>query len=279
METLTKQVYDPHLLYHAINITVELEYKVPMQKIYDILEIVENENKKNIEKISPQEVLILLKTLGDNLENSVSTDDLPDENNTNLQAKIKEVLRLLGCTLSDRELNNILKGEISLEDALSKQARLAWTLIFEKDKDGRSRPNKEMVEHMLWCSQTIAIENVECRIQRAMENYRINQKYQREKPQLQNDNLIQRQGNLKVTSQSEKERNDPIILEKKRNKLRLYIAHMQGYDRDRDRDGGRGIDMVTGMVIDFGDIYIADKSHGHVIEDHDKDGIDMADIH
>ena len=49
-------------------------------------------------------------------------------------------------------------------------------------------------------------------------------------------------------------------------------------DRDLDRDGGRGIDMNTGYVIDFGDIYIADKSHGGVIEDIERDGIDMGDI-
>ena len=54
---------------------------------------------------------------------------------------------------------------------------------------------------------------------------------------------------------------------------------MQGYDRDRDRDGGRGVDMTTGEIIDFGDIYIADKEHGCFINDIERDGIDMRDLH
>lgn len=279
MGTLTKQVYDPHLLYHAINITVELEYKVPMQKIYNILELVEQSNEKSVEKISPQDVLLLLQTLGNNLEDTILSDDPPDGNN-NLQAKIKELLRLLGCSLSDQELNKILKGELSLDDALPKKAKVAWMLIFNKGDDGRSRPIKDMVEHMLWCSQAIAVESVELRIQRSMENYRRDQRDQKEKPQLQNNIRTITKGNsIKMVDRVEKERNDPILLEKKRNKLRLYIAHMQGYDRDRDRDGGRGVDMTTGFVIDFGDIYIADKTHGNIIEDRDRDGIDMRDIH
>jgi hypothetical protein len=280
MGTLSKPVYDPHLLYHAINITVELEYKVPMQKIYNLLELVDKSNENNVNKITPQEVLSLLQTLGNSLEDSVLTDDPPDGNNTNLQAKIKELLRLLGCELTDKELNKILKGELALEDALSKQARIAWMLIFDKDNDGRSRPSKDMVEHMLWCSQIIALENVELDIQRSMQNYHKEQKEYNAKPQLQsNEKIIQKHGNLKVSNKLEKERYDPIELEKKRNKLRLYIAHMQGYDRDRDRDGGRGVDMTTGVIIDFGDIYIADKSHGSAIEDIEHDGIDMKDIH
>ena len=63
MGTVKKQVYDPHLLYHAINITVELEYKVPMQRIYDILVVVERNNEKLVDKITPNEVLELLKEL------------------------------------------------------------------------------------------------------------------------------------------------------------------------------------------------------------------------
>ena len=152
-------------------------------------------------------------------------------------------------------------------------------MIFEKDEDGRTRPIKEMVDHMLWCSQTIAMENVELSIQRSMENYQRNQQEQREKPQLQNGDFIQKQGNLKISHAKKMVYHDPETLEQKRNKLRLYIAHMQGYDRDRDRDGGRGIDMTTGVVIDFGDIYIADKSNGAIIEDIDRDGIDIRDIH
>jgi hypothetical protein len=53
---------------------------------------------------------------------------------------------------------------------------------------------------------------------------------------------------------------------------------MQGYDRDRDRDGSRGIDISTGEIIDFGDIFIADKEHGAILEDRMNDGIDREDI-
>ena len=34
------------ILYNAINLTAELEYKVPMQRIYEILDIVEKKNLK-----------------------------------------------------------------------------------------------------------------------------------------------------------------------------------------------------------------------------------------
>ena len=110
----TVEQYDPHILYHAINLTVELEYKVPMKKIYKILEKVEEQNKKNETKISPQEVLELLQTLGNSLESSVDSDlpygpcdgvDGEGNGNVSLQEKIKELLRLTGCTLSEKDLN------------------------------------------------------------------------------------------------------------------------------------------------------------------------------
>jgi hypothetical protein len=271
MRAMTQQAYDPHLLYHAINITVELEYKVPMQKIYKILEIVEANNKKNINKISPQDVLQLLTLLGDRLESSVLDDEPSD--NTNLQAKIKELLRLLGCVLSDQELNQILKGELSLDAALSKQAKAAWLMVFNIDEDGKMRPNKEIVDHMLMCAQTIAIENVEIKIQRNIIEAKNMEKTDKRTPI-----MLAKNENMKTLHRAEREKSDPVLLEKKRNKLRLYIAHMQGYDRDRDRDGGRGIDMTTGYVIDFGDIYIADK-HASTIEDIGRDGIDLCDLH
>jgi hypothetical protein len=268
MITTLEQTYDPHLLYHAINITVELEYKVPMQKVYKILALVEESNKNDIHKVQPNEVLELLKLLGDKLEDCALTDSPPNGNN--LQAKIKELLRLLGCTLSDAELNKILKGEVSLDQALSKQARRAWITIFDLSKDGRYRPNKEIVENMLICSQALALESIELKIQRAMEDRQLQHKTQQQRLVIAMD---------KSARVHEKERYDPVELDRKRAKLKLYIAHMQGYDRDRDRDGGRGIDMTTGEVIDFEDIYIADKTHGSIIDDIERDGIDLSDIH
>jgi hypothetical protein len=279
----TVEQYDPHILYHAINLTVELEYKIPMKKIYKILEKVEEQNKKNETKISPQEVLELLQTLGDSLESSVESDvsagpcdgvDGDGSNSVSLQEKIKELLRLTGCTLSEKELNRILKGEISLDDALSSKAKAAWLIVFDIDEHGKFRPDREVVDQMLWCTQSLALENIEVKLER----YQINKEIDA-KNRIHTQGMLQKNDNLKTLFRSEKERNDPAVLDEKRRKLKLYIAHMQGYDRDRDRDGGRGIDMTTGEIIDFGDIYIADKEHGSFIHDLEHDGIDIADIH
>jgi hypothetical protein len=244
-----------------------------MQQVYNILELMDKHKlNKDDHVASPEEVLVILNALGSALEDSV-----PDEPNdsSNLQSKIKELLRLLGCSLSDQELNQILRGEVSIDTALSKNAKTAWLMIFHKDKSGRYKPDRDIVENMLLCSQSWALENLELKIQRSLMEPTYNKKeYMRDVPV-----VLYRDEKLKAQVCGNREHNDPIELDKKRNKLRLYIAHMQGYDRDRDRDGGRGVDMVTGIVIDFGDIYIADKTHGHVIEDRDHDGIDMADIH
>lgn len=267
--------YDPHILYQAINLTVELEYKIPMKRAYKILEKVEAHNKKSEKKISLQEVLDLMQSLGDSLEVTIDSENEEDKpsDGTSLQEKIKELLRLLGCHLTDAELNKILKGEVSLDDALSKKAKAAWMLIFDVDEKGKSRPNKDLVEQMMLCTQMIALENIEMKIQRQLIDRQI---HERERDY--SEGLLRKSDNLKTLFTVEKERNDPLVLDRKRQKLKLYIAHMQGYDRDRDRDGGRGIDMTTGEIIDFGDIYIADKEHGSIIVDIEHDGIDIADI-
>ena len=267
--------YDPHILYQAINLTVELEYKIPMKRAYKILEKVEAHNKKSEKKISLQEVLDLMQSLGDSLEVTIDSENEEDKpsDGTSLQEKIKELLRLLGCHLTDAELNKILKGEVSLDDALSKKAKAAWMLIFDVDEKGKSRPNKDLVEQMMLCTQMIALENIEMKIQRQLIDRQI---HERERDY--SEGLLRKSDNLKTLFTVEKERNDPLVLDRKRQKLKLYIAHMQGYDRDRDRDGGRGVDMTTGEIIDFGDIYIADKEHGSIIVDIEHDGIDIADI-
>ena len=72
---------------------------------------------------------------------------------------------------------------------------------------------------------------------------------------------------------------DYVELDRKRAKLRLYIGHMQGYDRDRDHDGSRAMDPTTGYVVDYEDAYITDKIHsGAILEDIDNDGIEIAEI-
>ena len=270
MKTTNLKKYDPHLLYHAINITVELRYKVPMQKVYEIIEAAEEHNKNSDDKITSNDIIELLENLGSALESSVLTDE-PSEEDT-LQSKIKELLRLLGCVLSEQELNKILRGEMTIEEALSTKAQLAWKLIFKKDEKGRSRPDQDLVNLLMFCTQEIAIENVELKIQRVLENYKLeNKRHMQEGVLLKSDNM-------KTLYRANKIQYDPAELDKKRVKLKLYIAHMQGYDRDRDRDGSRGIDMSTGEIIDFGDIFIADKEHGSFIDDRANDGIDRADI-
>ena len=276
MNNLPKKVYDPHLLYYAINITVELQYQLPMQRVYDVLDMIDDENRLHMMK--PDDLIKLFNTLGTNLENKImdADDDTKVDENTSLQEKIKELLRILGCELTDQELNKILKGELSIEKALSIQAQTAWNMIFRKRDDGRYSPNKEMVDQLLICTQLVAQERVENKIQRYLQNYKIRNENQKN----QIDGLLMQNRSVKMLNHQENEREieDPHVLEQKRNKLRLYIAHMQGYDRDRDRDGGRGVDMTTGYVIDFEDIYIADKEHGSVIQDIDHDGIDIGDI-
>lgn len=275
-----QEQYDPHLLYHAINLTVELEYKVPMKKVYKMLEKVEEHNKKNEEKITFQDVQNLLMTLGNSLESNILSTgpcdgingDGSGSDNVSLQEKIKEILRLLGCTLSEKELNQILKGNLSLDEALNGKSKTAWLLIFDMDERGKFRPNKELIEQMIYCTQMIAFENVEMKIQRQL----VEQKIQSNRSRT--EGVLLKNDNLKTLFRTEKECQNPTVLDEKRRKLKLYIAHMQGYDRDRDGDGGRGIDMTTGEIIDFDDIYISDKEHGSVIEDIDHDGIDIADI-
>ena len=262
--------YDAHLLYHALNMTAELRYMVPMERIYKILEKAEKYNETHEPKITEDEIIEVLSTLGNTLEDSMTNEAPPEDNN--LQSKIKEILRLLGCHLSEQELNKILKGELSLDEALSKKARIAWSLVFDIDEKGRMRPNKELVEDIAYASQIIAFETIERNIQKE-------QIERASRHKSRDEGLLRKSDNLKTLYRTTQKHLDPVVLEQKRRNLKLYIAHMQGYDRDRDRDGGRGIDMTTGEIIDFGDIYIADKEHGAIIEDIGRDGIDMADIH
>jgi len=268
MVTLTTQTYDPHLLYHAIGITVELEYKVPMQKVYAILSAATKTDSKNIP--SPSEIQEMLTAMGSAIENSSTEEsDLPDTNS--LQAKIKEMLRLLGCDLPVSDLNKILKGDLAIENVLSKQAQTAWRLVFSTSADGRVIPNKDTVELVFLCTQSIALENVERKIDRVMQDYRARNTQPIER------HVLEKGDNLKTVRAPREIKEDPVELDRKRAKLKLYIAHMQGYDRDRDHDGGRGIDMSTGDIIDFADIYMSDKQ-GHVIDDIAHDGIDLSDI-
>ena len=115
---------DPHLMYYAINITVELQYTVSTQLIYNVLERVQKQRKRKCDSAMMNEVVDMLKNLGNKLE---STEE-PYECKS-LQEKIKELLRLQGCKLTPEELNLILQGKLTIEKALSKQAQQLWLLV------------------------------------------------------------------------------------------------------------------------------------------------------
>ena len=277
-----KPEYDPHILYNAINLTAELQYKVPMQRIYDILVIVEKKNKGKKDKaemITPEDIMKLLNILGDLLIKDAS--DSPCDTSS-LQAKIKELLRILGCTLSDQDLNKILKGQISITDVLSKDAQLVWQLLFDVDAQGKMRPDHEMADHLLISMQNIAIENIE----RQMESQLIENRNRKMSAHQRAQNILLRDENLKTLFRTDEEKKrsrgediDYVELDRKRAKLRLYIAHMQGYDRDRDHDGSRAVDPTTGYIIDYEDAYITDKIYsGAILEDRNTDDLEVHEI-
>ena len=266
MQQKLKQL-DPHLMYYAINITVELKYTVSTQLIYNVLERMEKQSKRKADAAMMNGVVDMLKSLGGKLESTVLTEE-PYECKS-LQEKIKELLRLLGCTLSPEELNQILKGTLTIEGVLSKKAQQLWMLIFDLDDKNHYRPNPELVDNLIWCVKEYAMATLDIKLEKAMREYQIS-RVKKDRY----ENAMQ----ARVLKERQKAYETPVELEQKRRKLKLYIAHMQGYDRDRDRDGGRGINMVTGEIIDWGDIFIADKEHGAVIEDQNRDGIDRIDI-
>lgn len=266
-----ERVYDPHILYHAINLTVELRHKVSLQKIYDILEQIDRINKNEKLNITSSDLLRLIQLMGDKLEDTIQ-DTETSECPATPQEKIKEMLRLLGCQLSKDELNQILSGNIDEKTVMSKDAATLWKIIFRKNQKGRQVPDLDLTDQLLDSMQFYVMQDLEEKIELYL---------QAREPGL--DQLTEEKANkklltMKIKVQGKNMELDPVELEKKQNKLRLYIAHMQGYDRDRDRDGGIGIDMTTGLVIDYSDIYIADKEHGSVIEDLEHDGLDVEDI-
>lgn len=270
--------YDPHLLYKAINITVELEYQVPMTLVYKIIEKLHKRKKKNEKDLTEKELIELVRVMGLSLQDKIDKfeDDTKKSGKPDLKTKIKQILSLLNCELSNAELNSILKGEISIEDVLNKQAQIAWRMIFEIGEDGKSKPDQEMVNWMNIIAEDLAIENLhECR-RRLM--LKINEKHKQ-----MNDFEISDGYNIKISQGSNKTYlnmdNKLKEMDKKLRKLKLYIAHLQGYDRSLDHDGERGVDPETGEIRDFGDIYLADKRYsGAIIEDIEYDGIDIEDI-
>ena len=248
--------YDPHLLYHSINITVELEYNVPLKTVYRIVE--ENEKKPKEERLSMQELIVLIRKLGQSLQTKVlNQDESEQDEEIDLKTKIKLMLELLHCELSNEELNKILRGELALEDALNKEARVAWKLFFEKNNKGKMVPNKTAVNQMLALTENFAFMDVNQQYKRELASRTKARMMQVNNVYNSKDNLKTERARKEIIERSGDEK--LILLDKQRKKLKLYIAHMQGYDRDRDGDGGRGINMETGEIVDFDDIYMADK--------------------
>ena len=275
--TSQKKSYDPHILYLALNIEAELKHMLDARRIYKILETMP---RSVVNTSTAEEMAGLFRLLGKTIAESADcNNDMDDaeeiggEEKRTLRQRIREILSLTGCELSTDELNQILSGKVSPEKAMSKKSVTAWNCIFTKTEQGRYIPDSRAVESMRLAMTTVAIRLLEEKqlelIRNAGSEKFVEYGYKspiRSFREPQKDSILQKE-------------ESPAELERKANKLRLYIAHMQGYDRDLDGDGGRGIDPQTGIVIDYSDIYIADKSHGAIIEDKDRDNvIDIEDI-
>lgn len=254
-----KSGYDPHLLYQAINITVELQYTVPMTLIYNLLLKLKIKRKNGEKEPTINEVVRLLNLISDTMNEDSSLMEIEDTEQ-DLQTKIKYMLKLTKCKLSPQDLNKILKGQLSIKDVLNKEAQLAWSIMFE-EQNGRYTPDSRSVSWLL----DIAQEHV---MGQMLKEYNNNcYKYAQAKEYKQTDSRFS------ANAKTERSQEDPVVfleknksLEEKLRKLRLFIAHIQGYDRDRDGDGERGVDPETGYIRDFDDVFMANNLFDDIIE-------------
>lgn len=245
-----KNGYDPHLLYQAINITVELQYTVPMTLIYNLLLKLKLKRKEGEREPSIDEVVRLLSLLGNTMQEDTALMEIEDTDR-DLQSRIKYVLRLTKCKLTPQELNKILKGQLSVKDVLNKEAQLAWAIMFE-EKEGRYIPAAQNVTWLIDITQEHAMGQM-------LKEYNKNCfKY----AHAQAKHLDRRAENMKIEKaepEAEVYMAKNKSIEEKLRKMRLYIAHLQGYDRDRDGDGERGVDPETGYIRDIDDIFMANN--------------------
>ena len=265
--------YDPHLLYQAINITVELEYHIPFKLIYNILANLQEKMNPGEKEPSINEMVKLVKTMATFVDsNGVESEDMPD----NLKSKIKLILSMLGCDLGNDELNKILRGDIAVEDILNKESQLAWKLIFKKDENERYHPSQECVNWLLLLAEDYTFGVM-------LDKYTRNCYEQKDYDRKLSRDGLHNIDNYKTARYHENRVPEYVIenlsLEKKMRNLKIYLGRMQGYDIDRDGDGQRGMDPETGEIIDFDDIFITDKIFGGaVIEDLNHNGLDLEDI-
>lgn len=239
--------HDPHLLYQAINITVEMQYTVPMTLVYNLLLKLKLKRKPDEKEPKVQDIIRLLSTIGTGLLSDTEDKVEIEDTEQDLKTRIKYILKLTNCELSNQDLNKILRGELSIKDVMNKDAQLAWNMMFEM-QDDRQVPSTQNVEWLLNVAENYAIGQI-------TKEYNNNcYKY----AELQSIN--EQNGNTKTMRALENptkylDRNK--TLEEQMRKLRIYIGHLQGYDHDRDGDGERGIDPETGYVRDYDDICLA----------------------
>lgn len=267
---MNKKDYDPHLLYHSINLTSELKYAIPLKTVYTIVE----QAYKTIGNIPENDLLDILKTLS-TLQITKAENNSNDENTTedDMKDRIKEILKTLGDNIDVEILNMILKGEKKLEDVMNKKQIIAWKIMFNS-KDNHFYPNMDAIRALWLSSCMIAVHNLRQKAEYVKLEQVAKNSIERQMRIEKNKDLHMR----KIRTPLDQLEKQLKKMEEAERKLRLYIGHMQGYDKDLDRDGGRGIDMTTGFIVDYDDIYIADKIHGSILIDKDNDGIDLEDI-
>ena len=301
---MDRETANPHIVYKSINTTVALEYKVPMELIYDILDTKAKRKKKKTEESEGESdaremdnLERILREMGISMEEYCRNPQFQGQ--MSISDKIKMLLSFLQKDLGSQELNAVLKGEKSIDSVLNPQAQSLWNLLFIQDNTGRYKPDKEMTERLVAASVEYALSTVTQRQERRLESAGERQERERDieeeirqqtyeqardlervdrivtqeeqQTQVIEQNLHYDKTTVKAQAFDERQipRSDrefnALEDEERENALRRYIAHMQGYDRDRDSDGGRGIDMKTGYVIDYGDIYLAD--HGTNVQE------------
>lgn len=270
--------YDPHLLYQAINITVELEYHVSMKLVYRILLTLSERRKPDEPEPSIDDLIKLVKAM----YTAIDSEGIDiGEVNQDLKAKIKLILKMLNCEMSNEDLNKILRGQVSINDALTKEAQLAWKLIFDKDDNGRAKPVNESINWLFILAEDFTVGKI---LEQKNQNYLKHCEAEKRK-QIDFEQHAARNARTIHIREKDRERNsvnylkENETLDEKLRKLRLYLGHIQGYDRDLDGDGERGMDPVTGEIRDYGDIFLADKRYsGAIVQDLDHDGLDIEDI-
>ena len=272
---------DPEIFMKAMSFSSDLFHFIPTQVLYDLLLAIQEQDEKRAEGIEEagegsegtdkKKLKQLLIELGIALENQSQNLQIGQKT---IQQKIHELLSLLKSDLSNQELNQVLKGEKKPKEVLSQSACILWDLMFYTNQNNVQVPNPKIIDMVTRSSVEYAISDLkqhqDREIRRAPAAYeteheikdRIRMAEQREEwmrehnyeehpwtanpPKYEREQLDTTRSDL-----------DPIVIAKKLSALKVYVATMQGYDRDWDHDGGRGIDMQTGEIVDYDDVRAA----------------------